>query len=49
MFGKSLRDLVKDQLQSKLYMMPDDVRFKIQKTLQKIINDGCSNIITIIL
>ena len=49
MFGKSFRDLVKDQLQSKLYMMPDDVRFKIQKTLQKIINDGCSNIITIIL
>ncbi|MGL4796582.1 MAG: stage IV sporulation protein A [Paraclostridium sp.] len=49
MFGKSLRDLVKDQLQSKLYMMPDDVRVKIQKTLQKIINDGCSNIITIIL
>ncbi|UOW67421.1 stage IV sporulation protein A [Paraclostridium bifermentans] len=49
MFGKSLHDLVKDQLQSKLYMMPDDVRIKIQKTLQKIINDGCSNIITIIL
>lgn len=49
MFGKSLHDLVKDQLQSKLYMMPDDVRVKIQKTLQKIINDGCSNIITIIL
>ena len=49
LFGKSLHDLVKDQLQSKLYMMPEDVRTKIQKTLQKIINDGCSNIITIIL
>ena len=49
LFGKSLHDLVKDQLQSKLYMMPEDVRTKIQKTIQKIINDGCSNIITIIL
>ncbi len=31
MFGKSLNDLVKEQLQSKLYMMPDEIRFKIQK------------------
>ena len=49
MFGKSLNDLVKEQLQSKLYTMPDEIRFKIQKTLQKIINEGSSNIITIIL
>ena len=49
MFGKSLNDLVKEQLQSKLYMMPDEIRFKIQKTLQKIINEGSNNIITIIL
>ncbi|MFR7975853.1 MAG: stage IV sporulation protein A, partial [Intestinibacter bartlettii] len=34
MFGKSLNDLVKEQLQSKLYTMPDEIRFKIQKTLQ---------------
>ena len=40
MFGKSLNDLVKEQLQSKLYTMPDEIRFKIQKTLQKIINEG---------
>lgn len=49
MFGKSLNDLVKGQLQSKLYTMPDEIRFKIQKTLQKIINEGSNNIITIIL
>jgi stage IV sporulation protein A len=49
MFGKSLNDLVKEQLQSKLYTMPDEIRFKIQKTLQKIINEGSNNIITIIL
>ena len=49
MFGKSLNDLVKEQLQSKLYTMPDEIRFKIQKTLQKIINEGSYNRITIIL
>ncbi len=49
MFGKSLHDLVKEQLQSKLYTMPEEIRVKIQKTLQKIINEGSSNIITILL
>ncbi|MDU2198218.1 MAG: stage IV sporulation protein A, partial [Peptostreptococcaceae bacterium] len=46
MFGKSLNDLVKEQLQSKLYTMPEEIRVKIQKTLQKIINEGSMNIIT---
>jgi stage IV sporulation protein A len=49
MFGKSLHDLVKEQLQSKLFMMPDDVRFKLQKTLQKIIDEGSRNLICIII
>ncbi|MDR0879976.1 MAG: stage IV sporulation protein A [Clostridioides sp.] len=49
MFGKSLNDLVKEQLQNKLYTMPDEIRNKMQKTLQKIVNEGSSNIITIIL
>ncbi|WP_099187980.1 stage IV sporulation protein A [Tepidibacter mesophilus] len=49
MFGKSLHDLVKEQLQNKLFMMPEDVRIKMQKTLQKIINEGSANLITIIL
>ncbi|SHJ57183.1 stage IV sporulation protein A [Tepidibacter formicigenes] len=48
-FGKSLHDLVKEQLQNKLFMMPEDVRVKMQKTLQKIINEGSANLITIIL
>ena len=48
MFGKSLNDLVKEQLQSKLYTMPEEIRVKIQKTLQKIINEGSMNIITIL-
>lgn len=49
MFGKSLNDLVKEQLQSKLYTMPEEIRVNIQKTLQKIINEGSMNIITILL
>ena len=49
MFGKSLNDLVKEQLQSKLYTMPEEIRVKIQKTLQKIINEGSRKIITILL
>ncbi|OPJ56878.1 stage IV sporulation protein A [Alkalithermobacter paradoxus] len=49
MFGKSLHDLVKEQLQNKLYMMPEDVRVKMQKTLQRIINEGSGNLIAIIL
>ncbi|KAB3535280.1 stage IV sporulation protein A [Alkaliphilus pronyensis] len=49
MFGKTLHDLVKEQLQNKLYMMPEDTRIKLQKTLQKIINDGSGGLIAIIL
>ncbi|WP_427338522.1 stage IV sporulation protein A [Caloranaerobacter sp. DY30410] len=49
MFGKTLHDLVKEQLQSKLNMMPDDVRIKIQKTLQRIVNEGSGGLICIII
>ncbi|PHS36620.1 MAG: stage IV sporulation protein A [Alkaliphilus sp.] len=49
MFGRSLHDLVKEQLQNKLYRMPDDTRMKLQKTIQKIVNDGSSGIIAIII
>lgn len=49
MFGRSLHDMVKEQLQSKLYMMPEDTRIKLQKTLQKLINEGSNGLIAIIL
>lgn len=49
MFGKSLHDLVKEQLQNKLLMVPDDTRVKLQKTIQKIVNDGSGGLIAIIL
>ncbi len=49
MFGKSLYDMVKEQLQHKLFTMPEDTRMKLQKTLQRIINEGGSGFIAIIL
>jgi len=49
LFGKSLDDLVKEQLENKLSTMPEDARQKIQKALQKIINDGSSGLICIII
>ncbi|MCC5911891.1 MAG: stage IV sporulation protein A [Clostridiaceae bacterium] len=49
MFGKSLHDMVKEQLQSKLMTIPEDTRIKLQRTLQKIINDGNGGFIAIIL
>jgi stage IV sporulation protein A len=49
MFGKSLEVLVKEGLQNKLFKMPEDIQEKIQKTLQKIINEGNGGLICIIL
>ena len=48
-FGKSLHELVNAGLNNKIYRMPADARFKIQETLQRIINDGCNGLICIIL
>jgi stage IV sporulation protein A len=46
--GKTLETLVKDGLQSKLYKMPEKIQVKMQKTLQKIINEGDGNLICFI-
>ncbi|MDR1754019.1 MAG: stage IV sporulation protein A [Eubacterium sp.] len=48
-FGKSLHSLVNEGLHNKLYRMPGDARLKLQETIQRIINDGCSGLICIIL
>ena len=48
-FGKSLHDLVNEDLHNKLLRMPDDARFKLQETLQRIINEGSGGLICIIL
>ncbi len=49
MFGKSLYDMVKEELQSKLYKMPDDIQSKLQLTLQKVVNDTKGSLICIII
>ena len=48
-FGKSLHELVNEGLHNKLYHMPSDARQKLQETIEKIINDGCSGLICIII
>lgn len=49
MFGKTLEELVREGLQNKLYRMPEDVQSKMQRTLQRIINEGSGGLICIIL
>ena len=48
-FGKSLHELVNEGLRNKLYRMPADARLKMQETIERIINEGCSGLICIIL
>lgn len=48
-FGKSLHELVNEGLHNKLYRMPTDARLRLQETIQRIINEGCSGLICIIL
>lgn len=48
-FGKSLHELVNEGLHNKLYRMPMDARMKMQETIERIINEGCSGLICIIL
>ena len=48
-FGKSLNSLVNEGLHNKLYKMPTEARMKIQETLERVINEGCSGLICIIL
>lgn len=48
-FGKSLNELVNEGLQAKLLHMPQEARGRLQQTLERIINDGCSGLICIIL
>ncbi len=48
-FGKSLSELVNEGLHNKLCRMPGEARMKLQETLEKVINEGCSGLICIIL
>ena len=48
-FGKSLSELVNEGLHNKLDRMPEDAQYKLQETLQRIINEGSGGLICIIL
>ena len=49
MLGRSLYDLVRDGMSSKLSHIPDDAREKLGETLGKIVNDGAGGLICILL
>jgi stage IV sporulation protein A len=48
-FGKSLHELVNEGLHNKLYRMPAEARMRLQETIERIINEGCSGLICVIL
>ena len=48
-FGRSLDKIVEDGIQSKINLMPENIRFKLQQTLSKIVNRGSNNLIAIVI
>ena len=48
-FGKSLSELVNEGLHSKLYRLPDDAREKLREAVERIINEGCSGLICLLI
>ena len=48
-FGKSLYEMVSDQMESKIAAVPDNIRGKMQKSLQKISDEGKEYFICIVI
>lgn len=48
-FGRSLDVIVKEGIQAKLSLMPENARFKLQQTLSKLVNKGSGNLFAIVL
>ena len=48
-FGRSLDVIVKEGIQAKLSLMPDNARNKLQQTLCKLVNKGSGNLFAIVL
>ena len=48
-FGRSLDSIVQEGIQSKISLMPDNIRFKLQTTLTKVVNKGSNNMIAIVI
>lgn len=48
-FGRSVHDLIQEGLNTKLVSMPEDVRGKFRGTLTRIVNEGATGLICLIL
>lgn len=48
-FGRSLHSIVREGIQAKLSTMPENARYKLKDTLERIINEGSGGLIAIIL
>ena len=48
-FGRSLDVIVQEGIQSKINLMPENIRFKLQQTLTKVVNKGSNNLIAFVL
>jgi stage IV sporulation protein A len=48
LFGRSLYELVNDGMHDKLTHMPAEARAKMRHTIEKIINEGASGLICIL-
>jgi stage IV sporulation protein A len=48
-FGRSLDVIVKEGIQAKLSLLPENARFKLQQTLSKLVNKGSGNLFAIVL
>ncbi len=48
-FGRSLDVIVKEGIQAKLSMLPENARYKLQQTLCKLVNKGNGNLFAIVL
>ena len=49
LFGKSVSDLIREGLSTKLTKTPEEIRLKFRGSLTKIVNDGANGLICIIL
>ena len=48
-FGRSLSNIVRESIQAKLSLMPENARYKLKETLERIVNEGSGGLIAIIL
>jgi len=48
-FGRSLSSIVREGIQGKISLMPENARYKLKDTLERIINEGSGGLIAIIL